>query len=199
MIRRLVFLLAAAALAAPVAASGFAPTDPLSVKQWYLTQIHAFDFWPDVPPTLAPVRVAVVDSGLDLGHPEFAGRVALARSFVGGDAIDRQGHGTFVAGIIAADADNNEGITGIALSAQLLIAKVVRPDGTISPVAEAKAIRWAADHGARVINLSLGGLRSRNKSEDTYSAVEQDAWLLYAHGGFLGIFVGATHLLIFGA
>ena len=54
-IRRLVFLLAAAALVAPVAASGFAPTDPLSAKQWYLTQIHAFDFWPDVPPTLAPV------------------------------------------------------------------------------------------------------------------------------------------------
>ncbi len=74
-----------------------------------------------------------------------------------------------MAGIIAANGDNNEGITGIALSAQLLIAKVVRPDGTISPVAEAKAIRWAADHGARVINLSLGGLRSRNKSEDTYS------------------------------
>ena len=191
MIRRLVFLLAAAALVAPVAASGFAPTDPLSAKQWYLTQIHAFDFWPDVPPTLAPVRVAVVDSGLDLGHPEFAGRVALARSFVGGDAVDRQGHGTFVAGIIAANAGNNEGITGIALSAQLLIAKVVRPDGTISPVAEAKAIRWAADHGARVINLSLGGLRSRNKNEDTYSAVEQDAIeYAYAKGAVLVAAVG---------
>jgi subtilisin family serine protease len=180
-IRRLVFLLAAAALVAPVAASGFAPTDPLSSKQWYLSQIHAFDFWPDLPPTLAPVRVAVVDSGLDLGHPEFAGRVALARSFVGGDAIDRQGHGTFVAGIIAANADNNEGITGIALSSQLLVAKVVRSDGTISPLAEAKAIRWAVDHGARVINLSLGGLRSRNRNEDTYSAVEQDA-IEYAYG-----------------
>ena len=156
MIRRLVFLLAAAALVAPVAALGFAPTDPLSAKQWYLTQIHAFDFWPDVPPTLAPVRVAVVDSGLDLGHPEFAGRVALARSFVGGDAVDRQGHGTFVAGIIAANADNNEGITGIALSAQLLIAKVVRPDGTISPIAEARAIRWAVDHGARDQPRSAG-------------------------------------------
>ena len=67
----------------------------------------------------------------------------------------------------------------------------MRPDGTISPVAEAKAIRWAADHGARVINLSLGGLRSRNKSEDTYSAVEQDAIeYAYAKGAVLVAAVG---------
>ncbi len=175
MIRGLALLLAAAALAVPVAASGFAPTDPLTSRQWYLSQIHAFDFWPDAPPVLAPVRVAVIDSGLDLDHPEFAGKVALAQSFVGGDVTDRQGHGTFVAGIIAAAAGNGQGISGIALSAQLLVAKVVRSDGTISPTAEAKAIRWAVNNGARVINLSLGGLRSRNRNEDTYSAVEQDA------------------------
>ena len=191
MIRRVALLLLTAALAVPAAAAGFAPTDPLAVKQWYLTQIHAFDFWPDALPTLAPVRVAVVDSGLDLDHPEFAGRVALAKSFVGGDATDRQGHGTFVSGIIAADTGNAEGIAGIALSAQLLVAKVVRSDGTISPVAEAKAIRWAADHGARVINLSLGGLRSRNKNEDTYSSVEQDAIeYAYAKGTVLVAAVG---------
>ena len=87
------------------------------------------------------------------------GRIAAPQSFVGGGITDRQGHGTFVAGLIAAAADNGEGIAGIAFPAQLLIAKVVRSDGTISPEAEAKAIRWAADNGARVINLSLGGLR----------------------------------------
>jgi len=175
----------------PAAAAGFTPTDPLASKQWYLTQIHAFDFWPDAAPTLAPVRVAIVDSGLDLGHPEFAGRVVAARSFVGGDALDRQGHGTFVAGIIAANSGNAQGIAGIALSAQLLIAKVVRPDGTISPLAEAKAIRWAADQGARVINLSLGGLRSPNTKEDTYSTIEQDAVeYAYAKGAVLVAAVG---------
>jgi len=174
-IRRIALLLVTAVLALPASAAGFAPTDPLAAKQWYLTQIQAFDFWPDVVPTLAPVRVAIVDSGLDVGHPEFAGRVIGTRSFVGGDVADRQGHGTFVAGIIAANTGNGEGIAGIALSAQLLVAKVVRSDGTISPVAEAKAIRWAVHRGARVINLSLGGLRSRNKGEDTYSTVEQDA------------------------
>jgi hypothetical protein len=190
-IRGLALLLAAAALAVPVAASGFAPTDPLTSRQWYLSQIHAFDFWPDAPPVLAPVRVAVIDSGLDLDHPEFAGKVALAQSFIGGDVTDRQGHGTFVAGIIAAAAGNGQGISGIALSAQLLVAKVVRSDGTISPTAEAKAIRWAVNNGARVINLSLGGLRSRNRNEDTYSAVEQDAIeYAYAEGAVLVAAVG---------
>jgi hypothetical protein len=190
-IKGVALLVASAALAVPVAASGFAPTDPLAPKQWYLGQIHAFDFWPDAPPALAPVRVAVVDSGLDLDHPEFAGKVALAQSFVGGDVTDHQGHGTFVAGIIAAAAGNGQGISGIGLSAQLLVAKVVRADGTISPTAEAKAIRWATNNGARVINLSLGGLRSRNRAEDTYSAVEQDAIeYAYSKGAVLVAAVG---------
>jgi subtilisin family serine protease len=193
--RRIALALAAAALTVPAGAAGvtsFVPNDPLAARQWYLPQIHAFDFWPDALPPLSPVRVAVIDSGLDLDHPEFAGRVAAAQSFVGGDATDREGHGTFVAGIIAASAGNGQGIAGIAFPAQLLIAKVVRPDGTISPDAEAKAIRWAADKGARVINLSLGGLRDpRDLKQDTYSRVEQQAVeYAYRHGAVLVAAVG---------
>ena len=136
----------------------FAPNDPLAAKQWYLQPDHAFDAWPE-PPLLPPVKVAVVDSGIDLTHPDLATRVLAARTFVGGTIADVQGHGTFVAGEIAAEMNNGVGIAGIAFPAQLLVAKVVRSDGTIALEAEAKAIRWAADSGARVINLSLGGLR----------------------------------------
>ena len=175
--RRLVLATAAAAaLAFPVAAAAFTPNDPLAPRQWYLAQDRAFDFWPTFP-LLAPVRVAVIDSGIDGGHPEFAGRIAASRSFVGGSAlVDQFGHGTFVAGIIAAATDNGEGIAGIGLSAELLVAKVVRPDRTVSLQAETRAIRWAVDNGARVINLSLGGLRDpRNPSRDTYSDAEAEA------------------------
>jgi subtilisin family serine protease len=194
-IRRLALGLAAAALAVPAgsaAVASFVPTDPLAPKQWYLGAIHAFDFWPDVPTTLAPVRVAVIDSGVDADHPDLAGRIALAQSFVGGDVTDRLGHGTFVAGIIAASLDNGEGIAGIAFPAQLLVAKVVRSDGTISPDAEAKAIRWAVDSGARVINLSLGGLRDPlDPRQDAYSAAEQDAInYAYARGAVIVAAVG---------
>jgi subtilisin family serine protease len=153
----------------------FTPSDPLAAKQWYLQQVHAFDFWTE-PPALPSVKVAIVDSGIDLTHPDLAGRVLTARSFVGGSAADTQGHGTFVAGETAAAANNSQGIAGIALPAQLLVAKVVRADGTISLEGEAKAIRWAADEGARVINLSLGGLRDpRHPSRDTYSPLEAAA------------------------
>jgi subtilisin family serine protease len=182
--RRLALVAAAAALLTPglaPAGATFLPSDPLTPRQWYLPAVRAFDFWPERP-TLGPVLVAVIDSGIDLSHPEFQGRVAAAQSFVGGDVTDREGHGTFVAGLIAAAHENGQGIAGVAFPAQLLVAKVVRSDGTISPEAEAKAIRWAADNGARVINLSLGGLRDeRRRDRDTYSRLEQDA-IEYAYG-----------------
>ena len=174
--KRLALLVAIASLLAlPASAVAFTPTDPLVPTQWYLAADHAFDFWPELP-TLQPVKVAVIDSGIDLGHPDFAGRVVASRSFVPGDVTDRDGHGTFVAGEIAAALDNGSGIAGIAFPAELVIAKVVRSDGTISPDAEARAIRWAVDEGARVINLSLGGLRDPVAPDrDTFSSAEEAA------------------------
>jgi len=170
--------LLAALLAAPAAraAGAFVPDDPLLAKQWYLTQDKAFDYWPD-PPVLPPVRVAVVDSGVDYGHPELTGQIVAGKSFVGGDwRVDTEGHGTFVAGVIAAGTNNTQGIAGLAFPAQLLIAKVVPKSGTISTRAEANAIRWAADNGARVINLSLGGLRDPFHPDlDLYSFEEESA------------------------
>ncbi len=155
----------------------FVPNDPLYARQWYLPLIHGFDFWPDALPPLGPVRVAVIDSGIDGSHPEFAGRIALHRSFVGGSALtDQFGHGTFVAGVIAAATNNTQGIAGLSFPSELMIAKVVRGNRSVSLEAEARAIRWAVDHGARVLNLSLGGLRDpRNRNRDTYSPLEAAA------------------------
>ena len=159
----------------------FVPTDPLAPRQWYAAANHAYDAW-EVPPPLAPVRVAVIDSGIDLAHPDLAHRIAGSKSFVGGTAQDTRGHGTIVAGIIAAELDNDVGIAGLSPAAELLVAKVVAPNGTISVQAEARAIHWAVDHGARVLNISLGGLRDpRNPSRDTYSRLEQEA-IAYAVG-----------------
>jgi len=183
----------AAVLAVAAPAAAFTPADPSFAKQWYLAQDHAFDAWPDAPPaTLAPVKVAVVDSGVDCSLPDFAGRILATRSFVGGDpCTDTEGHGTVVAGEIAANLDST-GIVGIAYSAQLLIAKVVRQDGNIPLQAEADAIRWAADQGAQVINLSLGGVRDpADPSRDTYSSLEASAVsYAYEKGALLVAAVG---------
>ena len=161
------------------AGASFAPNDPLAAKQWYLEQDHAFDLWPDTLPELpgAGVRVAVIDSGLDGGHPDLAGRVVASKSFVGGSPLtDEQGHGTFVAGEIAASTNNGLGIAGIAFPAKLVVAKVVRSDREIPLGAETAAIRWAVGQGARVINLSLGGLRDpTDPLRDSYSPLEARA------------------------
>ena len=162
------------ALAAPAAA--FSPSDPLAPRQWYLAANHTYDAWSQLP-ALSPVKIAIVDSGIDAGHPELAKHIVAARSFVGGKAtIDTQGHGTFVAGVIGATVNDGIGIAGMFPAAQLIIAKVVTRQGTITDTAEAKAIRWAVDQGARVINLSLGGVRDPLHPQiDAYSPTEAAA------------------------
>jgi subtilisin family serine protease len=185
--KKLIAFLAVAALASVVTMAGqarqpvrqpqFANTEPFAAKQWYLTEDQAWSFWPRQP-KLATVKVAVLDTGIDASHPEFIGRIAAGKSFVGGSwKHDTDGHGTFVAGEIAANPDNHLGIAGMAFNAKLLIAKVVSPEtDSASLTAEVKAIRWAANEGARVINLSLGGCRDPlNRNLHSYSPAEQAA------------------------
>jgi hypothetical protein len=154
----------------------FVPNDPLATKQWHLDHDHAFDFWPEVP-VLPGIKVAVIDSGIDGTHPDLISKVAASKSFVRSSALtDQQGHGTFVGGLIAAQTNNAVGVAGIAFPSQLLIAKVVGANRLVSLEAEAEAIRWSVQNGARVINLSLGGLRDpRDPDRDTYSALEAAA------------------------
>ena len=182
--RRAALVAAALALVAPAASLAFDNTEPFASKQWYLEHDRAWDLWP-ARPQLFPVRVAVIDSGIDGTHPDLRGRVVAAKSFVGGSPYrDTQGHGTFVAGEIAANPANGIGIAGLAFNAQLLVAKVVEGDGSVSLEGEVAAIRWAVDNGARVINLSLGGVRDPfDPDRDTYSPLEAAAvQYAYARG-----------------
>lgn len=163
------------ALVAASSAAAFTPTNPYFDRQWYLDQDHAFDAWV-APPQLKQVKIAIVDSGVDCNLPDFQGQIAAAKSFVGGKACtDTEGHGTIVAGEIAGDL-NSAGVVGLAFNSQLLVAKVVAPDGSIPLAAEADGIRWAVDAGARVINLSFGAVRDpAQPSLDTFSKLEAQA------------------------
>ena len=166
---------AAAALVAASSAAAFTPTNTYFAKQWYLNQDHAFDAWSS-PPSLQPVKVGIVDSGVDCSLPDLSGQVVKSQSFVGGSACtDTQGHGTIVAGEIAGTLDS-AGIVGLAYSSQLLVAKVVASDGSIPLKAEAAGIRWVVDNGAQVVNLSFGAVRDPlNPALDTYSKQEAQA------------------------
>lgn len=191
-LKALLLLVAAATASLASAAHGFPNTQSDAAEQWYLLQDQAWSAW-RTSPRLATVKVAVIDSGIDAGNPAFAGRIADGRSFVGGSwRTDSAGHGTFVAGIIAAGATDGVGTAGIAFNAKLVIAKVVNNIGVIPPTAEADAIRWAADQGARVINLSFGGQRDpKNQELNFYSTSERNAVeYAYAKGAVVVAAVG---------
>jgi subtilisin family serine protease len=105
------------------------------------------------------VTIAILDSGVDLTHPDLAGKLAgTGRDFVNNDddATDDYYHGTAVAGIAAAATDNNEGIAGVAWNAKILPVKVLDATGAGTADQVANGILWAVSQGAQVINLSLG-------------------------------------------
>ncbi len=132
-------------------------------KQWGLAKIGAPEAWANS--TGQGVRVGIVDTGVDLNHEDLAGRVVESTSCVGaagdpakcsGSAQDDQGHGTHVAGIIAANKDNDLGIAGVAPDAELVVAKALSAAGAGTEEDINAGIKWVVDHGAKVVNLSLG-------------------------------------------
>jgi len=110
------------------------------------------------------VLVAVIDSGVEAGHPDLAGQVALQENFVDGQSYVAEEHGTAVAGVIAARADNGIGIAGIAPEARLMALRACwQADGgtRCNSFTLAKALNFALLHNAQVINLSLSGPQDR--------------------------------------
>ena len=156
-----------AAVAMAPAASAAAPNDPYYGKQWGPQQVRAEQAWPTS--TGRGATIAVVDSGVALDHPEFKGKLVRGATFVDGcspscgngdwrgpDGLpEGDEHGTHVAGIAAAATGNGIGMAGVAPNAKIMPIKVLE-EGSGSFVDIAKGIRWAADHDADVINMSLG-------------------------------------------
>jgi subtilisin family serine protease len=167
--------LGAAATAAVAAAIGATPAtagvnDPLHGKQRGLQQVRAEAAW--ATSTGSGVVIAVVDTGVDLGHPDLASKLVPGATFIAcgpapcgnGDWQGPDGtgdpedvHGTHVAGIAAAATGNGVGIAGVAPDAKIMPIKVLeKGSGDFADIAA--GIRYAADHGAKVVNLSLGAL-----------------------------------------
>ena len=128
------------------------PAQP-AARQWQLADLHRMA-------TGRGVKVAIVDSGIQANHPDLAGQVAVNRNFISGEQLVSESHGTGVAGIIAAKANNGIGIAGVAPGAKLLGLRACwqKPDATVcDSFSLAKALYFAIDQKADVLNLSLSG------------------------------------------
>jgi subtilisin family serine protease len=158
---------AAALLALLVLLPGAAlgTNDPYRVQQWALDRIGVEQAWQ--VSRGAGVVVAVIDTGVDLRHPDLRDRLLRDEDgeVVGLDLIegrspaDRHGHGTLVAGVIAATAGNGEGIAGVAPEASIMPIRALDDDGGGRGRDIDTAIRWAVDQGADVVNLSLESVK----------------------------------------
>jgi subtilisin family serine protease len=155
-----------------------------SLGCWPYNNLHLPQAW-DATTGSSSVIVAVVDSGVDGAHPDLAGAVLPGYNFVAGNtnAQDDNGHGTAVAGVIAARIDNGIGVPGVCGRCQILPVKVLGSTGSGSTSGVAQGITWAADHGARVINLSLASTYADPAMRDAISyAVGKGALVVVAAG-----------------
>lgn len=145
--------------------------DTLRSSQWALDRLTAEKTWSDYSSGTGAV-VAVIDTGIAGNHPDLAGQLTAAGAdYVadGGDGrTDPHGHGTHVAGIVAAVRDNDVGIAGLAPSSKVMPVRVLDENGSGWSSDIAKAVIYAADNGADVANLSLGG---PNQDAPTQTAV----------------------------
>lgn len=154
--------------------------------RYNLTKIKATTAW-DSCYRGAGVTVAVVDTGVDLDHTDLAANLVSGKTFVDGtsSADDDYGHGTHVAGIIAA-VNNNGGVIGVAPEASIMPVKVLNSSGSGSIADVADGIVWAADNGADIINLSLASTSSSTTLKNAVNYAVNKGVLLVAAGGNCG-------------
>ncbi len=185
--------------------------------QWDAARVGEVPDW--VLRAASSVTVAVIDSGADLGAPDLADKSPATWSVLGRShkVRDRLGHGTFVSSLATGSVANGVGISGFGGDAKLLAVQAIDADGYITDVDEAAAIVYAVKHGAKIINLSIGGsetspvetralryaarhgvlvVAAAGNEHDEGNPVEYPAALLQPVGsdgrGGIGLAVGAT-------
>lgn len=132
-----------------------ATNDTYYSSEWHLAKTAAPSAWDYA--TGAGVTVAILDSGVDPNHPDLAGQFVAGWNYYDNNSntADVFGHGTKVAGVVAAVGNNAAGVVGVAYKAKIMPMRVTDTSGTATLSAFTSALTWAADHGAKVANLSF--------------------------------------------
>ncbi len=162
------------------------PNDPYYGSQWGLSKISAPAAW-DMATGSSSVIIAIVDTGIDLTHPDLncADKLMTGWNFVAGNNTpnDDNGHGTHVAGIAAACGNNGAGVAGVAWGVRLMPVKVLDSGGSGYYSDIAAGITYAVDNGAKVVNLSLGGAGSSTTLADAVQYAHDHGVLVVAAAG----------------
>jgi len=160
--------------------------DPYFVQgsQWHLSKIQAPTAWDTTTGSSTQV-VAVIDSGVRASHPDLVGKVMVGYDFVANDndANDENGHGTGVAGTLSPGSNNQIGVCGVAWANPILPVRVLDANGSGNYSAIANGIIYAADRGAKVINLSLGGTSSSRALQDAINYAWNKQCVIVAAAG----------------
>jgi len=162
------------------------PTDSLYPQQWGLSKADVQKAW-DLGATGKGIIIAVVDTGVDLVHPDLKDNILSGYNAITGNegsnsVQDRNGHGTHVSGIIAAEL-NGIGIVGVAYQAKILPIKSLTRAGEGSDDCIADGIVWATDHEAKIINLSLGSSSESDVLKEALQYSSDKGCLIVAAGG----------------
>jgi subtilisin family serine protease len=163
------------------------PNDSLWSSEWGAQLVKAPAAW-DTTHGSPDVVIAVLDTGVDYRHPDLQEAFVLGYDLVNSDSdpTDDDGHGTAAAGVIGARADNGEGVAGICWTCSLMPVKVLDASGSGTTSTVAAGIVWAADHGARVISMSLGGAGGTQTLADAVQYAASKGVILVAAAGNSG-------------
>jgi len=142
------------------------PDDPGFVNQWGMVKAQAPQAW-EVTTGSSSINIAILDTGVDLDHPDLANKIISNVNFSGSASVDDYyGHGTHVAGIAAAITNNGIGVAGLGCNSTIMNVKVLDDSGMGTYSWIASGIIWAADNGAELINMSLGGSSGSSALKD---------------------------------
>ena len=181
------------------------PNDPGYSQQWGMLAVHAEEAWAITKGSPA-VTIAILDTGVDLNHPDLAGKIWMNPGEIPGNGIDDDGngyvddvngydwvnldntpqddngHGTHVAGIAAASTNNGVGVAGVCWNCKIMPLKVLQSSGRGSYADIAAAVNYASNKGAKVINMSLGGYADSTVLRDALMAAFPTSVLVAAAG-----------------